>query len=75
MAYEGLTLDQIEVGHQLGHRVLHLQPSVHFQKVEVAIRVDDKLDRPRRLIPNCPGERYGLGAHRVSRRFVQERRR
>ena len=36
---------QVEPGHQLGHRVLHLQPGVHLQEVELAV-LEEELDRP-----------------------------
>lgn len=35
---------QIEPGHHLGHRVLHLQAGVHLEKVEVAVGIDQELD-------------------------------
>ncbi|MNF70293.1 hypothetical protein D3C84_521990 [compost metagenome] len=34
---------QIEAGDQFSHRVFHLQPGVHFQKVELPVRVQQKL--------------------------------
>ena len=40
-----LQLDQIETRHHLGHRMLHLQPRVHLQEVEGAVRRQQKLDR------------------------------
>src|SRR6056297_517801 len=38
-----LPFDQVQPGHALGHRMLDLQPGVHFEKVE-AVRVDQELD-------------------------------
>ena len=38
-------LDQIDAGDELGHRMLDLQPRVHFQEVETAILAGDELDR------------------------------
>ena len=42
-----LHLHQIEPGHHLGHRMLHLQPRIHLEEVEVLRGIDQKLDRPR----------------------------
>ena len=36
--------DEVEPGHELGDRVLHLQPGVHLQEVELAVLVEE-LDR------------------------------
>ena len=50
---EELEADQVESGHLLGHRVLHLQPGVHLQEVGLAVAravavaaagVEDELD-------------------------------
>ncbi len=41
-----LPFDQVQPGHRLGHRVLHLQPRVHLHQVEVA--------RPRAGTPPSP---------------------
>jgi hypothetical protein len=38
-------LDEVDAGDQLGDRMLHLQAGVHFQEVEIAVLVDDELDR------------------------------
>jgi hypothetical protein len=36
---------QIKPGDQFGHRMLHLQPRVHFQKVELSARIQQELHR------------------------------
>ena len=40
-----LQAHQVESGHHLGDRVLDLQARIHFQEVEVAVRVEKELDR------------------------------
>ena len=68
-----LPLDQIEPGDRLGHRMLDLQPRVHFHEPEAvrpqALRaVGDELDRAGALIAD---RARGLGrgaAHRVAHR-------
>ena len=39
--------DQIDPGDQLRHRMFDLQTGIHFKEVEVAVAIDDELDRPR----------------------------
>ena len=39
-----LPFDQIKSGNRLGHRMLNLQPRVHFEKVEFSQRIEQKLD-------------------------------
>ena len=68
-------LDQIEPGDALGDRVLDLQPGVHLQEVEALVLADHELDGAGALIVHRPGERNGLFAHRLARRFADERRR
>ena len=38
-------LDDVQAGHQLGHRMLDLDTGVHFQKVEVLLSIGDEFDR------------------------------
>src|SRR5438445_19642 len=40
-----LQLDEVEPGDELGHRVLDLETGVDLEEEEVAVRVDDELDR------------------------------
>jgi hypothetical protein len=40
-----LQLDQIDAGHHFRDRVLHLQASVHLQEIEIALAIDQKLQR------------------------------
>ena len=41
-----LLLHEVDAGHELGHRVLDLDPRVHLHEVEVEVLVDQELDRP-----------------------------
>ena len=50
-----LPLDEIGAGHHFGHRVLDLQPRVHFQEVEGAVFVEQKLDRSRARVVDLAG--------------------
>ena len=54
-----LVPDQIEAGRDLGNGVLHLQPGVHFQEVEIPLPVQQKFYGSRIDIPRGPG-----GGHR-----------
>ncbi len=40
-----LPLDQVEPGDHFSHRVLHLQAGVHFHEIELAARIQQKLNR------------------------------
>src|SRR6185503_8574851 len=46
-----LCVGEVETGHELGHRVLHLQAGVHLDEVEAAVRVEQELDRPGAEVP------------------------
>ena len=41
-----LLLDEVDAGHGLGDRMLHLQPRIDLEEVEMAVG-EDELDRPR----------------------------
>ena len=45
-----LLFDQIDPGHLLGHRMLNLDASVHFQQIEVLILINQELHRAGVLI-------------------------
>src|SRR5713101_3371385 len=50
-----LQIDQVEPGDRFRHRMLHLQPRVHFEEIEVLLIIDKKLDRPRVAVTGCFG--------------------
>ena len=68
-------LDEIEPGHQLGYRVLDLEPRVHFEKIEIALLVDDELDRAGRAVIDGSRQRDRLPAHRFAGFGVEKRAR
>ena len=51
----------------------HLKTRVHFTKVKVALRVDEKLHRAGRDVVHSTGEGARLLSHCLSRRGIQER--
>ena len=52
---------QVEPGHLLGHRMLHLQARVHLEEVEL-VALDDELHGPRVHVAHRAGPRHrGLG--------------
>ena len=55
--------------------MLDLQAGVHLQEIEVALGIDDELDRAGGLVLHRLGERDRLLAHRLARLLVQERAR
>jgi hypothetical protein len=65
-------LDEVQPGDQLRDRVLHLQPRVHLQEVEVAVLVHKKFHRPGGLVTNRLCQLHRLLAHGLSRPGVQE---
>ena len=54
---------QINARHQFGDRMLHLQTRVHFQKVEIAIFIDDKFYRSGTAVAHRPRQHQSLLAH------------
>ena len=55
--------------------MLDLEPRVHFEEIEIAVAVDDELDRAGRAVSDRLRERHRLRAHRRPRRRVEERAR
>src|SRR6266403_2825676 len=68
-------LDEIETGDELGHRMLDLEPGVHLEKVEIALLVDDELDRAGRTVVDGARQRYRLLAHGRTGLGVEKRAR
>ena len=63
--YSNLPFNQIYAGHQLGNRMLYLQPRIHFHKIELTVVGVEKLNGAHALIA------YGFGglARRVQHFF------
>ena len=70
-----LPAHQVEAGHRLGHRVLHLQARVHLEKVEVARGVDEELDGAGAHVADGLAGGDGGGAHLAPQAVVDGRRR
>ena len=65
-------LDQINAGDILGHRMLDLEPGIHFKEIEALIGPDDQLDRPGTVIVHRSGQRDGLFAHGLAHLFIDK---
>ena len=55
--------------------MLDLQSCVHFEKIEIALAIDDELDRAGRAVIDGAGQRHRLPAHRLACQIVEERAR
>ena len=53
--YFDLRLDQVDPNDALGHGMLHLQPRVHLEEVEVLLRVEQKLECSRADVAHGAG--------------------
>ena len=60
---------------ELGHRMLDLQPRVHFEEVEALVLAGDELDGAGAVVADRLGQRDRLLAHLLARRLVEQRRR
>ena len=66
--------DEVDAGEHLGHRVLDLDPAVDLDEVEVAVAVDEELERADVLVagrddrPDRPVAELGPGRRRQGRR-------
>mmetsp|Transcript_16628 Transcript_16628/g.27222 ORF Transcript_16628/g.27222 Transcript_16628/m.27222 type:complete len:314 (+) Transcript_16628:135-1076(+) len=58
-----LLLHDVDARHQFRHRVLHLQPGVHLQEVEVLLRVAEHLHRARAVVVHPARQPHGLLLH------------
>ena len=67
-------LDEIDRGDHLGHGMLDLQARVHFEKVEIALAVDDEFDRTGGVVTDGFRERDRLFTHMPARRLIEKRR-
>ena len=67
-------LDEIDAGDEFGHRMLDLQPRVHFEEEEALVLAGDEFDGAGGIVMNRFGERDRLLAHFGARRLVEQRR-
>jgi hypothetical protein len=70
---EDLPAHEVEPRDRLGHRVLHLEASVHLEEVEGARLVDDELDRAGADVADRFGGRDGGAAHAGAERGIDRR--
>ncbi len=59
----------------LGHRVLHLQAGVHFEKIEGPVGIEEELDRPDRVVAGCPDDGHRSLAEAPPQIRIDNRRR
>ena len=59
-----LPFDEVGPGHQLGHRVLDLEPGVHLHEPELPAAVEQEFDGPRPLVADGAGGGDRRLAHR-----------
>src|SRR5262249_13644081 len=70
-----LLVHQVAANHQLGHRMLDLQPSVHFQEVEMLFLIDQEFNGSGVRVAGCPRD-VGCGlAHSAAQFGIEKRRR
>ena len=75
-----LRMNQIHSGHQFGHRMLHLETSVHFQEKEIAALLQQELhgsgasvgNRPSGFDRSLPHRLAKFGIDRDGRRFLND---
>ena len=61
-----LGFDEVDPGHQLAHRVLDLDPGVDLDEVEVALLIDDKLDRAGGVVAGGLAQPHRRLTHRLA---------
>src|SRR5262249_51792604 len=65
---------EIEAGHQLGDRMLHLEPGVHLEEVELAVRREHELDGAGTDVADGPNHDDRRNAHARAQPSVDARR-
>src|SRR5437762_1550182 len=70
-----LLAHDVDPGHHLRHRMLDLDPRVHFEEIEVPAGVEEELDGARVAVADRAGEPEGGRGHLQPERFVEGRRR
>src|SRR5262245_4851794 len=68
-------LDQIDPGHQLGDRMLDLQPRIHFKEIEAPVLSGDKLNRAGTVVTDRLRQRDRLLSHFLAGRGIEQGRR
>jgi peptidoglycan/xylan/chitin deacetylase (PgdA/CDA1 family) len=69
-----LLLDEVDVPHELGHRMLDLEPRIHLEEEELPALVDGELDGARIQVASFPGQRdRGVRAPRLELERLAQR--
>ena len=63
---------EVHPGNQFGHRMLDLQPRIHFQEIEALVLADHELHGPGALVLHRPGQSHRLLAHRLARNRIDK---
>ena len=66
--------DKIKAGDHFGYRMFDLKAGIHFQKIEIAITINDKFDRTGTVIANRRGKPNRFGTHCLTGGIIQKRR-
>jgi len=69
-----LLLNDVDARHQLRHRMLHLDASVHLQEVEVPVAVEQELNRPGVDVVDRARRGHGHIAHPPSQIGIDDKR-
>ena len=59
-----LQRDEVPSRDQFGHRMLDLEPRVHFEEVEAPVGIEEELDGPGVPVPGALGQAHGRLSHR-----------
>ncbi len=66
--------DEVDAGDKFGHRMLDLQPCVHFEEIEILVFANYKFDRAGRIVVDRLCQRNRPFAQLAARFLVDERR-
>src|SRR5215469_15616417 len=70
-----LLVHDVSTDYEFSNRVLHLKPSIHFQKVEVAGLIDEEFNGAGVKIAGGPGDAHCSLAHLAAEGWLHHRRR
>ena len=64
-------MDEVDVRHHFGDRMLHLQARVHLEKIELAVLIEQELDRAGVGVAHLARDKRGALRHAVARGGVE----
>ncbi len=70
-----LLAHDVDPGHELADRMLHLQPRVQLDEVEGPVRAEQELEGTGALVADRPAGALGGGLHLLPRRWIERGRR